>query len=60
MAKVRDFIGSYRLARLIRNGTSSQIWEAVQDANDKQVCDQAFERYGQRRQGRDCVFKERI
>lgn len=32
MTKVRDFVGPYRLARLIRAGHSCLIWEAVKDA----------------------------
>ena len=30
MTKVRDFLGPYRLARLIRMGTSCQVWEAIE------------------------------
>lgn len=30
MTKVRDFLGGYRLARLIRMGTSCQVWEAIE------------------------------
>jgi serine/threonine protein kinase len=29
MTKVRDFLGPYRLARLIRIGNSCQVWEAI-------------------------------
>ncbi|MFO1062708.1 MAG: serine/threonine-protein kinase [Pirellulales bacterium] len=29
MTKVRDFLGPYRLARLIRVGNSCQVWEAI-------------------------------
>lgn len=32
MTKVRDFIGPYRLARLIRAGQTCQVWEVVKDA----------------------------
>lgn len=32
MTKVRDFIGAYRLTRLIRAGHSCMIWEAVKEA----------------------------
>lgn len=31
MTKARDFLGLYRLARLIRVGSSCQVWEAVDD-----------------------------
>jgi len=31
VTKVRDFVGPYRLARLIRAGHSCMIWEAVKD-----------------------------
>lgn len=31
MTKARDFLGPYRLARLIRVGSSCQVWEAVDD-----------------------------
>ncbi len=30
MTKVRDFLGPYRLARLIRMGSSCQVWEAIE------------------------------
>lgn len=30
MTKVRDFLGPYRLARLIRMGTTCQVWEAIE------------------------------
>ncbi len=29
MTKIRDFLGPYRLARLIRIGNSCQVWEAI-------------------------------
>lgn len=32
MTKVRDFLGPYRLARLIRMGNSCQVWEAIETA----------------------------
>jgi serine/threonine protein kinase len=32
VTKVRDFLGGYRLARLIRAGHSCMIWEAVKEA----------------------------
>ena len=31
MSKSRDFLGPYRLARLIRAGTTSEVWEAVEE-----------------------------
>jgi serine/threonine protein kinase len=31
VSKVRDFVGPYRLARLIRAGNSSYVWEAAKD-----------------------------
>lgn len=30
MTKIRDFLGPYRLARLIRLGSSCQVWEAIE------------------------------
>ncbi len=30
MTKVRDFLGPYRLARLIRVGSTCQVWEAIE------------------------------
>lgn len=33
MTKVRDFLGPYRLARLIRMGNSCQVWEAIETAS---------------------------
>lgn len=35
MTKVRDFLGPYRLARLIRMGNSCQVWEAIETASGK-------------------------
>ena len=35
MTKVRDFLGPYRLARLIRAGTSCQVWEAIEASEGK-------------------------
>lgn len=32
MTKIRDFLGPYRLARLIRMGTSCQVWEGIESA----------------------------
>ncbi|MEO8269627.1 MAG: serine/threonine-protein kinase [Aureliella sp.] len=32
MTKIRDFLGPYRLARLIRLGSSCQVWEAIETA----------------------------
>ena len=34
MSKSRDFLGPYRLARLIRAGSTSEVWEAI-DENDQ-------------------------
>ena len=31
MTKSRDFLGPYRLARLIRVGSTAEVWEAIQD-----------------------------
>lgn len=31
MSKTRDFLGSYRLARLIRQGSTCDVWEAVDE-----------------------------
>ena len=31
MSKSRDFLGPYRLARLIRQGTTSEVWEAIEE-----------------------------
>jgi len=35
MTKVRDFLGPYRLTRLIRIGSSCQVWEAVEEGSGK-------------------------
>ncbi len=32
MSKSRDFLGPYRLTRLIRQGSTCDVWEAVEDA----------------------------
>jgi serine/threonine protein kinase len=31
VSKLPDFLGSYRLAKFIRSGSSTQIWEAIKD-----------------------------
>ncbi len=33
MTKSRDFFGPYRLARLIRSGMTSEVWEAIDEGN---------------------------
>jgi eukaryotic-like serine/threonine-protein kinase len=35
MTKARDFLGPYRLARLIRMGGSCQVWEAIETSTGK-------------------------
>ncbi|MCA9153361.1 MAG: serine/threonine protein kinase [Planctomycetales bacterium] len=35
MTKVRDFLGPYRLARLIRMGSSCQVWEAIKEGDQQ-------------------------
>lgn len=35
MTKARDFLGPYRLARLIRMGSSCQVWEAIETESGK-------------------------
>lgn len=37
MVKVKDFLGPYRLARLIRLGSTCQVWEAIHDKDVKRV-----------------------
>ncbi len=37
MVKVRDFLGPYRLARLIRLGSTCQVWEAIRDTDNVRV-----------------------
>lgn len=37
MSKTRDFLGPYRLTRLIRQGNSAEIWEAVEENNEERV-----------------------
>jgi eukaryotic-like serine/threonine-protein kinase len=37
MVKVKDFLGSYRLARLIRLGSTCQVWEAIRDNDGQRV-----------------------
>lgn len=34
MVKVRDFLGTYRLTRLIRLGSTCQVWEAIREDGD--------------------------
>lgn len=35
MSRSRDFLGPYRLARLIRQGNSSEVWEVIEDGNQE-------------------------
>ncbi|MFK8113753.1 MAG: serine/threonine-protein kinase [Rubripirellula sp.] len=35
MSKSRDFLGPYRLARLIRGGSTAEVWEAVEEHTQK-------------------------
>ncbi|MBC8870160.1 MAG: serine/threonine protein kinase [Planctomycetes bacterium] len=35
MTRIRDYVGPYRLSRLIRVGTSCQVWEALKDGGDE-------------------------
>ena len=35
MSKTRDFLGPYRLARLIRLGSSAEVWEAIEEHEQK-------------------------
>ncbi|GAB5403824.1 MAG: serine/threonine-protein kinase [Aureliella sp.] len=37
MTRVRDFLGPYRLARLIRMGSSCQVWEGIESDTQKHV-----------------------
>lgn len=37
MASGRDFIGPYRLVRLIRAGSSCQVWEVVKDPDPRRI-----------------------
>ena len=34
MTKVRDFLGKYRLTRLIRLGSTCQVWEAMDESSN--------------------------
>ncbi len=35
MSKSRDFLGPYRLARLIRLGSTCEVWEAIEETSQK-------------------------
>jgi len=35
MSKSRDFLGPYRLARLIRVGSTAEVWEAIDEGDQK-------------------------
>lgn len=37
MSKTRDFLGPYRLARLIRIGSTAEVWEAIEEHEQKRV-----------------------
>ena len=37
MGRGRDYLGSYRLIRMIRAGQTSQVWEAVNDTTREKV-----------------------
>lgn len=38
MSRGIDYLGPYRLVRLVRVGQSCQIWEAIRDGADQRVC----------------------
>ncbi len=35
MTKTRDFLGPYRLTRLIRSGSTAEVWEAIEEHDQK-------------------------
>lgn len=37
MTKTRDFLGPYRLTRLIRSGSTAEVWEAIEEHDQKRV-----------------------
>lgn len=37
MSKSRDFLGPYRLARLIRAGSTAEVWEAIEENSNERV-----------------------
>ena len=37
MSKTRDYLGPYRLTRLIRVGSTAEVWEAVDEPDQKQT-----------------------
>lgn len=37
MSKSRDFLGPYRLARLIRRGSTAEVWEAIEEGKGNRV-----------------------
>lgn len=51
MSKVRDFLGPYRLARLIRMGSSCQVWEGIEtETGDRYALKVLREDFRQNRQ----------
>jgi eukaryotic-like serine/threonine-protein kinase len=51
MTKIRDFMGPYRLARLIRAGNSCQVWEAIEnDTGDRYALKVLREDYRENKQ----------
>ena len=40
MARDRDYIGTYRLLKLVRAGATCQIWEAVRGVDNDSLCPQ--------------------
>ena len=43
MGRARDYLGTYRLVRLIRAGQTCQVWEAISDRDDKRYALKALQ-----------------
>ncbi len=37
MATIRDFLGPFQILRLVRSGSTCQVWEALQNSDRKRV-----------------------
>ena len=59
MSRPRDFLGPYRLVRLIRVGITTEVWEAAKTDDPTRYVLKVIKR-DKEGQGRNCLAEERI
>ncbi|WP_413433203.1 serine/threonine-protein kinase [Crateriforma spongiae] len=57
MSKTRDFLGPYRLARLIRAGSTSEVWEAIEEHDHKRYALKILKRSMRENKGEIAALK---